>query len=99
MATTMLLAILVLAASAATAAGRTVVDISLGWRHHLGPYTHTVACPDPGTAFPIKNMSRECVGLDYLPGGDASPAACAAACCPDPDCRVFQWSKTDPKPC
>ena len=44
-------------------------------------------------------MDRECVGLGYLPGGDASPAACAAACCPDPSCLVWQWSKADTKPC
>ena len=38
------------------------------------------------------------MGLDYFPNGDASPAACAAACCPDLDCRVWQWSKAS-QPC
>ena len=69
---------------------------------HAPPQEHG-GCPDPEAAFPTKNMDRECVGLGYLPGGDASPAACAAACCPDPSCLVWQWSKAeskaDTKPC
>ena len=51
---------MVLAASLITGAlgaERSVVDISLGWRHHLGPYTVS------GSANPSPTRDRNLAGL------------------------------------
>eukprot|EP00729_Bicosta_minor_P017749 gene17749-23323_t len=72
---------------------RQKVDISLGWRHHLGNVE--AACPNPAAAFPTNFSGVECVGLQQYESGNPSPTLCAAACCGDPTCSLWQYDSTD----
>ena len=56
---------------------RQKVDISLGWRHHLGNVE--AACPNPAAAFPTNFSGVECVGM-YKSSTPSFRCVCVCVC-------------------
>ena len=74
--------------SAAAASPRTTVSIDLGWRFRRGPPP-----PPPGPCVLATNYSgQQCNGLSAVPAA-ASAGDCAAACCADSLCEIWQWTR------
>ena len=74
-------------AASAAAAARSSVSIDLGWRFRRGPPP-----PAPGPCVLATNFSgTQCNGLSAAPQA-ASAADCAAACCADSLCQIWQWT-------
>ena len=95
----MVLLLVPFAAAATSSSPRTVQSFNFGWR--WGP----IDKPKPAPPSPPKgcagkfeftqNDGKQCAGLSHITKGDASEAACKAACCEDNGCGDYQWR--DPK--
>jgi hypothetical protein len=67
---------------------RAHVNVSSPGHHRLGPSAHDDC---PSRHLNCSSDDRDCQGLSDAAAGAKSLAACAAACCADPACSVYQW--------
>ena len=69
-------------------AQRVSSSLDLGWRFRRGPPPAGV-CTTP---FTQNYTGQQCDGLSAVDSAN-SVADCAAACCADPTCEIYQWTK------
>ena len=91
------------AASAPAVFARSRESFDLGWRYTLGdlgfnPAVSTLAVASGDSSafcnFGTNLTGTQCYGLTAAPAGSADE--CAASCCLDPSCSIWQYDTTDP---
>jgi hypothetical protein len=82
----------ILAAVFSVVLGRSTVSIDLGWRFYRGVPTVPGPCETP---FNTNYTGQQCDGLAFA-GTAITQDECAAACCGDLDCQIWQWNPVDP---
>ena len=94
-------AALVLASCGGVAAQRTVASLNEGWKFQEDGHAgggKAQDCKDLDKTFPIDASGKQCLGLKQA-NGVSDLAACAAACCAESSCSVYQFCSGEAAGC